>query len=261
MTEEQEMIKMGIIDSLLYASCFGCKNAIIEDGNYSIQFNDGMTGASLKITRISESAQYSIMGLVNGRMFYSTETLTVNNFYSHETNQFEPIEIGNEYYAYAEYTDGLETNPSEFRVRLYDSEQAKSDQRLPLCIISTSTENPSVNLDVDKPHAKNILSHVIDTTNPHGETLRQKNLEITNSLSINGNSILGSIQSSYVTVQSGEYEWTPPEGKSPVFAHAYPESIDAGMITWRITPYGTIIFYNSGNPGITVNIKIELEPI
>ena len=245
MSEEQEMIKMGIIDSLLYASCFGCMKAIFEEGTYSIQFTEGNTSAELVISPIT-SGGYSLMGLVNGRMFYSHEAIRAGQLMTNMT-----------YYAYAEYTGFLEYDPSQIQIRLYTEPQANSSYKLPLCIVNTSTASPSINTDVDKPYAKNILAHIIDVTNPHGKTLYQQNLNVTDSLTVQGNPVHGAIYGNYTT-HSGEHEWTPPDGQVPVFASAYPESSSAGTISWRIAS-GKVYLSNSGVSGITVNFKIETE--
>ena len=246
MSEEQEMIQMGIIDSLLYASCFGCRKAIFEEGSYSTRESQGGSGFDLVITPVDLSSGYSLMGMVNGRMFYSHEPVIVG-----------PLLADKTYYIYAEYANGLESSPLDFQLGFYESEQAESVEILPLCIVSTVSDPPVIDLDVDKPYAKNILAHILDTTNPHGRILHQQNLDVTNSLTVHGNPVHGAVYGSYTT-QSGEYEWTPPAGKTPVFASAYPESASAGSVSWRISS-GKVYFSSSGSTGVTVNFKVEIE--
>lgn len=76
-------------------------------------------------------------------------------------------------------------------------------------------------------------------------------------MDVSGYSVFGSAYGSYTTA-AGETEYAPPNGTSPVFVTAYPESTTAGQIAWRISD-GNVYFSNSGSSGVTVNFKVELR--
>lgn len=245
-TENDEMIQYGIIDSLLYLACFGSRKAIIEDGNYSIQFNEDGTGAYLLISKNGQSS-HAIFGILNGRVFYSEQTLKIGRLVPNMT-----------YYVYVEYNESLELNPMAIRTGFYVEEQENSPYSIPLCVITTTPGSPVIDLDVDKPNISSVLSgHIEDNLNPHGETIIQKNMEITGSITVHGNALHECTYDTYTTKQE-EYELVMPLGKTPVFIYAYPENGSAGQIAWRISD-NKVYLSNSGSAGITVNLKIEME--
>ena len=68
LTEEQEWVQMSTIDNLLRAATFGCTKAYLEDGTYSIEWDDRHMECHLVI-RPSKSGGYSLMGIINCRLF------------------------------------------------------------------------------------------------------------------------------------------------------------------------------------------------
>ena len=245
MTEEQEMAQMSVIDSLLYAACFGCGKAILEEGEYAVEFTPDRMACELVIRPLKQNG-YSLMGIINFRMFYSDKELRIGR-----------LQPNVRYYVYAEYDSGMETDPSAFKIRQYLDEQAASVLRLPLCTVVTSYP-AVVDTDVAKPYAKNIMAHTMDTTNPHGRRMTQECLNVRSELTVNGAFVRGSIYRAYVTEGLTEVPVKAPGGLLPVFVQAYPESVDAGVIAWRIEG-DTAYMTNSGEHGITVNVKMDVE--
>lgn len=284
LTEEQETEQMGILDSLLYALAYGCKTLIVEEGNYSIidgkltitpaiqqisstrvfaEGNSNSTSTSVSQSEsFSESQEeeqeqeedfsrnsYSLMGIVNGRMFASRQSIVVDRV----------LYDGNTYYAYVEYTSALNKNTALFDVAIYDEEQDANDIRLPLCKIqSVGTSAWSIDTNISgKLYSANIVSHSATATNPHGSTLVQSTLQVSNALSLKGNSVAGAIYGNYITSGSTSVSIPIETSGSVVFVTCYPENTSAGTIAWAISN-NTITFTNSGASGITVNYKVDV---
>ncbi len=271
LTEEQEGEQMSILDSLLYALSYGCKTLIVEEGNYliidgklnitpAIQEVDSTrvfgesnsSSESESQARDASSNSYSIMGIVNGRMFASRQSVVVDRY----------LYAGNTYYAYVEYTSGLNTSTELFNVAIYDEEQTANDVRLPLCKIASVGEGGSATWEIDanipgKVYSANIVSHTADSTNPHGSTLVQSTLQVSNSLSLKGNSVAGAIYGSYTTNGSASVAIPIETSGQVAFVTCYPENTSAGTIAWSISG-NTISFTNSGASGITVNYKVDV---
>ena len=245
MTEEQEMAQMGVIDSLLYAACFGCGKAILEEGEYAVEFTPDRMACELVIRPLKQNG-YSLMGIINFRMFYTDKEIRVGR-----------LQPNIRYYIYAEYDSGMETDPSAFKVQYYLDEQPPSVTRLPLCTVTTSYP-AVVDADVAKPYAKNIMAHTMDTTNPHGRRLAQEFLNVRSELTVGGAQVLGGVYRSYTTAGATEVPLKAPGGMRPVFVQAYPESVDAGAIAWRIDG-DTAYMSNSGAQGVRVNVKMDVE--
>jgi len=276
LTEEQEVEQMGILDSLLYALSYGCKTLIVEEGNYSIvdgrltispailvdgserieeQSNSGSgSSASESAEQISEDSanSYSLMGIVNGRMFASQRTIVVDRLLYADTK----------YYVYVEYNDALNFNPSEFSVSVYNMRQGTSDARMLICTVEGTSNGSSVSWQIDtdlpeKVYSSNIVSHTADSTNPHGALLVQSNLQVSNEITLKGNSVAGAIYGSYVTNGSdGVTEQIETSG-TVAFVACYPEDASAGTIAWSISG-NSVTFTNSGATGITVNYKVDV---
>ena len=85
----------------------------------------------------------------------------------------------------------------------------------------------------------------------------QKDLYVFNELKLKGNEITGAVYDSFVT-QNDSYIMDVPENKNVVFVTAYPESLLAGNISWRIED-NKIIFNNSGESGVKVNVKLDVR--
>ena len=118
--------------------------------------------------------------------------------------------------------------------------------------------NPcNINTDVNKVYAKNLLAHTKDSTNPHGKDMYQYNLNVVNQFKIKGENVYSSIYTSYETI-SGEYILNFPEGKQVLYVTAFPESLKAGYIAWRIED-NKVILTNAGQSGVKVNLKLDIR--
>lgn len=244
MSEEQEMVQMGIIDSLLYASYFGCENGVLKEGDYSLTADDDDTTLYNLVLSVVDG--YSIMGIMHYRMFYGIDDLDLGQFSQ-----------GNTYYVYAEYSNGMEEDPTQFTINSYTEEQPSVNTNLLLCIVDYTDVEPSLDTNVNKTYIKNIINHTMNSNNPHGENLIQNNLLIQKNLLVNNQPVYGAVYGSFISSNSSQ-SISVPTGYKPVFATVYPENTDAGYIAWSISG-NSVVFSTSGNSGIKCNVKIEVE--
>lgn len=245
LTQQQQWIKDSTIDNLLYAATFGCDKCFLEQGKYYLQqhYDDGFL--YLIIEPLIQNG-FSLMGILNYRMFLSTKRHNVGKLY-----------YNRRYYIYIEFGNAMQINPESFEINYYTQKQEITANNMLLCVVQTFRGDLNIYTDVNKVFAKNILAHTKDNTNPHGESLIQKNLYVMNELKVNSNDVYGAIYDSFITSQN-EYIMNIPEGKQIKFVTAYPESLLAGNISWKIQD-DKIIFNNSGESGIKINIKLDVR--
>lgn len=245
LTQEQQWIKDSTVDNLLYAATFGCDKCFLEQGKYYIQQHEDEGYCYLVIEPIEENG-FSLMGILNYRMFFSKQKQQIGKlFYS------------SRYYVYLEFTQKMQFDPQKYSIRFYEQKKQINEYNMLLCVVQTFRGNLKIYTDVNKVYAKNILAHTKDNTNPHGEKLLQKDLYVFNELKLKGNEITGAVYDSFVT-QNDSYIMDVPENKNVVFVTAYPESLLAGNISWRIED-NKIIFNNSGESGVKVNVKLDVR--
>ena len=244
LTEEQEWVQMSTIDNLLRAATFGCTKAFLEEGDYSIRWNKTHMECHLVISP-SKQDGYSLMGIINCRLFMSMEDVTVGTLYGDGM-----------YYVYVEYDNGLETDAGCFSVKAYPTRQTEDARRMALCVVDTHGEG-TVDTDVDKVYAKNVLAHTMDSTNPHGRCQTQEEMRVTDSLTVKGCDVTGAMYATTATAGEGsavEIAFAQP----PAFVTVYPEQLGAGEIAWTIS--GNMVrIVNSGRAGIRLNIKADAK--
>ena len=240
MTESQNMKQWSIVDNLLYTATFGCQKCFLEQGKYSLQFSSSGRSCNLVIQPVGNDG-FSLMGMLNYRLFYSKDRLVIGTMFADM-----------QYYVYVEYEESMETNPFAYQINFYNYQKQVNKYRMLLCIVRT-TKDPVIDLDVNKVYSKNILAHTMDITNPHGKNLYQDNLFVDNKLMLNEKQIYPYFYDSFYTSQNYLY---PVTDKNVVFVTAYPEDVSAGIISWKIVK-GGIVFNNTGENGIKVNIKVE----
>lgn len=242
MTEQENAQQWTILDNLLYASTFGVDKCFLQDGAYQLQYKKKY--CTLKIKPFYEDG-FSLLGVINKRLFYSKNQQKV-----------QPLLYDHRYYIYLQASQYINTNPQAFFINAYTVKQELTAYNLLLCVVETTTPSQIIT-DVNKVYAKNLLSHTKDTTNPHGKQMHQYNLNVVNNLTLRGENINPAIYTSYVTTDK-EYVLPFPEGKQVLFVSAYPESIKAGYIAWRIENKN-IILSNAGQSGIKVNLKLDVR--
>lgn len=244
MTQQQNTIQMSIIDNLLFASTFGCNQFFLQQGNYIIEKKGG--NAYKLIISPNQNSEYALMGMINSRVFYSKQPIVLESFY-----------YGLRYYIYIEYLNNLDVDPTGFLIRFYTRKQQIDKYRMLLCIFEANQYNPVVNTDVGKVFSKNILAHTKDNTNPHGQNLQQYNLNVYNQLKLKGSQITIPFFTSYLTGKS-ECKIDFPQNRQVVFVTAYPESLEAGNIAWKIQDR-SVFLTNSGQSNIKVNLKFDMR--
>lgn len=184
-TEIAEEVKAKIVDNQLLVATCGLSTAIIEDGEYSLIDNGDKTYTLI----MSPYGEFSLMGILNRRLFYSTQNIYCDNLRS-----------GNYYYIYLVYKEEMDVNPRDFKIEVSLDSYAKSTYRMMLCIVDLRTEPKVISDPDDKIYTKNILAHANDSSNPHGRKLYQDSLEVKKELKINGNEIYETI---YENITSG----------------------------------------------------------
>lgn len=238
-TEEEEMKKASIIDNLLFASNFGTSKCILEEGDYAVKSESGGC-YYLEITK-PENGDYSLLGIVNYRLFLSDKTEKSN-----------VVTKGYTYNVYVEYISSTEYDASAFNIKAYCGYPPEDNEyRLLIAQIDLTDEKDiKLNTDTGKVYAKNILAHTSDFTNPHGKKLLQDELYIQN------HRVYTSIYGKMNVFPNQENKYICPDGFIPVFANIYPENPNMGTIAWKIYN-DDVLIYVSGLSNGTVNIKVE----
>lgn len=237
-TEEEEVKKMNIIDNLLYASTFGSSKYILEEGEYNLEPYD--EGYVLTIKK-PFGGKYNILGVVNYRLFFSTE----------EKIRSPKMIEGNLWFVYVEYNSFVEDNPTRFDLIAKPVPVEESNKYLLVAKVDlTDKNNFKIITDTDKIYAKNILAHTADNTNPHGKRLLQEELYL------QGRRVYTSIYDKMNLFINAENKYDLPVDFVPVFATVYPENPNMGNISWKIKG-NEIYFQISGLNSGTVNLKIE----
>lgn len=244
LTEQSERTQMTIIDNLLYAATFGASKCIIEDGKYSLQ---KMQNADLYRVVVSPYYdRYSAIGILNYRLY-----LKQGKYYS------PYFKKGSYYYVYISYSSKLQINPESFQVQIKLSQvDDDNDIYIKICEVDFTGQTPILIEDVNKVLAKNVLAHTQDFTNPHGQILVQKELNVTNELKIKQNIVYPTI---YEKIKSGGVEgvvWQK-QGCVPIFVTIYGEQ-NLGQIVWKIENEKLII-KNNGQKDINMNIKVQVQ--
>ena len=115
----------------------------------------------------------------------------------------------------------------------------------------------TIDTDVNKVYAKNILAHTMDSTNPHGRRQTQDELDVVESLTVKGYNVNGVMYATAMTAGDGNAVNVVFKGE-PAFVVVYPEELGAGEIAWEIT--GNIVrILNSGRAGIRLNIRADAK--
>lgn len=243
LTEEQEWAQMSTIDNLLHAAMFGCTRAYLEEGTYSIEWSENHKECHLVI-KPAKQGGYSLLGIINGRLFKSMDDISVGTLY------WDTI-----YHVYVESSEGLETDSRCFSVRAYTEKMEESRFRMKLCVVDTHGDG-TVNTDVDKIYAKNLLAHTMDTTNPHGRTQTQDALKVVESLEVRGSEVHGvEVRRAVTGGEAGTVVEFPSE---PLFATVCPDALGAGDFACQIVGNKVVVF-NSGAKGIGILVRADMK--
>lgn len=172
--EEEKAAK--IIDNMLYAATFGIDKAVFEDGNYRLSLEDD----GLYTLSIIPYNGYSFLGIVNYCLFSSKDVKYIRNLRS-----------GKKYFIYVFYQDDLSTNPENFYLKssIYKLSDSSS-LSIHVATIDLTGIEPKID---EEPYAKkytsNIVAHIKDNTNPHGRSVYQDILNVTESLFVDGSKV------------------------------------------------------------------------
>lgn len=253
LTEEQETIKLGMVDGLLHAALLGCGRLMMEEGSYSVEWNESMDVGRLVIA--ADSNGHALMGLLNHRLFYSVEPVELNG-----------LGRNGVYHVYAEYSSGLEENFSYFSIRKYlegmDILPDDSDRTMELCVVDTrnvTQDNPGTVSVSDKTRTSSILAHTAVSSNPHGRSMTQENLSVTGRLEVSGGFTIGGkdARPGYVEFETGGVSGTVVASSGePAFVSLSAKGQGAGEMWWTYSG-GVLTAFNSGSSGVPAAARID----
>ena len=231
--------KFRMIDNLLFAANCGVSKALFDDGDYKLTDNKNGT-YTLDIIPV---LNYTLLGLLNNRLFYSKNSV-----------QFPNMRVGRFYWFYAVYDEDLNLEPSKFRKMASDLERAESPYELLLATLDLRGKVPVLNDEpAGKVYSQDVLAHMSEHSNPHGKDFYQDRMTITESLKVNGKPVYGSIILSGVTAGNSQSTFIP--FLSPKFAQVMPMGAGFGETWIELTDEGVKVF-NSGMANVPFNIMI-----
>lgn len=247
LTEADEASRANKIDSLLYVSTYGVRNAILVDGVYTLT---NITSEECSLTISTNSSVQILTGI------YAVFIAIVKKFLAYRTNTItvDGILHGGIWYIYASYNESMETSPTQ--VTIESSQIALSgENHILLATIDFTGSSPILDTTTGKSFYANVANHALTSTNPHGETVAQANLNVTNEMKISGNKMFSSkiidvelTGSSPMTIESSE------TGIDPEFVTVMPGSTGA---TATISNGDIIISFSSTG---SIKLKIEGDP-
>lgn len=236
--EADEHQQLQIIDGLLYAATLGGSNCIIQDAIYTLS---NTTSNPCQLTLVA-SGDSVITALVGRRIAVVSDPVTLTLAY------------GSDYYIYLRTMDGIDSDPTQCEVVAL-TEQNDSSSMILLAIVEYSTTPAHLNTSTGKLYLTAIQAHILDNENPHGDTLIQSTLQVTDSLTVKGNAVHGCVYktittggSAGVTVQIDEL--------TPAFASAMLTDPSIGTVTFSLD-VDSITVYNTGSAGIQMTVKVE----
>ncbi len=253
LNEADEKKRADIIDSLLYISTYGCTNAILTDAIYTLS---DITSDSCSLSISSANSVEFTSGENAGK--YATFTAIISGALAYRTSDFkiENLEIGSVWYVYAIYSDSMKNNPSSVQVQAFSEEKTDSNYLL-LATVNFSGSSPVLDDTTGKILYANLSQHTLLTSNPHGNTLSQTNLEVSRSLKIASFSVLP-----YVIMEvtldgiNPQTISSSTSGIIPEFVSLFTNGL-AGVTA--IISDGQVIISSSTSG--TVKVKIEGTPV
>lgn len=239
---EERAMKM--IDNALFAGNLGVARALFDDGTYKLK-KDGDKKYSLSII---PCANYSVIGIVHYRLFYYEDILEFPNIYN-----------GHKYYIYISYSSELDVDPTKFLKTVSMDKKPDIDNNVLLAEIDLTGSEPIINEMPDsKVYADEIFAHTKDQNNPHGRTLYQDKLKITDALMVKESIIYKTV---YVegTFAGNGLCWRKTFDSTPVFVTIMQLEQGAGEIWVNIdSVINEVLIYNSGqSTKFKAEIKLE----
>jgi len=154
----EEDRKVRIIENQLMAATKGIKCCVFRDGKYSIIDNYDNT---YNVILTSNGSSLPLEGMINGGYVRTEDDII-----------WDQLIKGKIYYLYLQWKDGMYENPSSFTI--ISSESLKrNDKTLLLAKVDLTTE-PTIDTNPDnKIYNSDLAQHILDTKDPHGETLEQ----------------------------------------------------------------------------------------
>lgn len=278
MTQEDNSLQMNMVDGLLYSAIGATPiNCMLSEGYAHMETvyeEDETTIAEAKLViSVNPDSGFSLFGIYKSHPFYKRDELNVLGFNitGQESGNVLSTSESATYHVYAEFSDdldGLYEDPTNFTLRYYNEEQEGLGERMKLyeiVIIPPSiggeiTEPTYKFLDFEKAYGTSILSHILDSENPHGSVLHQDSIEIADSLKIDGSDVYGIEIGSVLSPGSSSFsDVSFPDGKDVLFVSAFAENVSAGNIAWSIDQENRkVTFYNSGEHNVTINYRFDV---
>lgn len=181
LVESEEGKKANMIGNLLYVATFGATNAILTDASYELsQVVDNTCSLLIRSTNsvsILPSVYATFIAIINGYLSYKTGEIRIDN-----------ISQGSIWYVYACCNEEMLVDAS--RAAIISSTSRHNDiNHILLATIDFTGSSPVLDFNTGKKFYANMSQHSISSTNPHGTSLTQAELNITSSLKIASKSI------------------------------------------------------------------------
>ena len=248
LTEADEAARAGKIDSLLYVATYGVQNAILVDGVYSLE---DVTAESCSLT-ISTNSSVQIMPNT-----YAVFIAVVKKFLAYRTSEItvEGLLQGAVWRIYASYNDSMPSSPSQVTIEASQIALSGANHLL-LATVDFTGASPVLDHTTGKTFYANVANHALTSTNPHGETLTQADLNVTDELKISGNKTYSS------KIMDVVLEGEPPmtiesssTGLVPEFVTLMPGSTGASA---TISNGDIVVSFSTTG---TIKMKIEGDPV
>jgi len=249
MSEKEEETRARIIENQLFAGSCGVATALFEDGSYSV-FDNGDDTFCVTINPIDV---YSVMGIVNHRLFRSNDVVV-----------FDGLEKNEIYYLYAAYQSELNVDPSKFRrvATRYKKELEKNSGYVLLATVDLSGDKSTIDKNPEgKLYSRDSVLHTTDITNPHGTILHQDTLVIHKELKFGDEPVyLQDYRTIYADGQfAGDGNPTKMSFDSEVmFASIMPLNFGYGEY-WCEIKGKELLVYNSGTHGGYFKAEVRIK--
>lgn len=167
---EMELKKYQIIESMLLAGLRGAVNAVFEEGDATIRKRED---GSFSVLMSATGARPSCTGSVGGAYFEAPSSVS-----------WEGLEEGRSYFLYLRGSQKTFEDPAD--VRTIAAERRLQDSvSVLIARVDLGGDKPSLDRYPDgKVNARDLAAHVVDSENPHGESMVQDRLVVKKRISI-----------------------------------------------------------------------------
>ena len=167
---EVELKKYQLIENMLLAAMKGIESCLFEEGDMTLsRQEDGQFSVALHPQGVTRSA----VGILGGTYFSAPPSVEWNN-----------LRVGRVHYLYLAKTPKTFTDPSS--VRTLTSEFTKDAKNMLLMGVADLRSDPPTleRYPDEKLYTSDLAEHLVDSDNPHGDTVLQNELVVVKKLSL-----------------------------------------------------------------------------